>query len=138
MNYLEAIEVRSSRRAYTEQDIDKEAAEQLKKLLAEINRESGLNLQLYLSTAEGITGLKMSYGMFKNVRNFIALVGNREMPHLKEKIGYYGEKLLLHATTLNLGSCWVGGTFDRKSCNQKAEQNISKHRIQIPSLKSGR
>lgn len=32
---------------------------------------------------------------------------------LKEKVGYYGEQLILKVTELGLGSCWVGGTFDR-------------------------
>jgi hypothetical protein len=32
---------------------------------------------------------------------------------VKEKLGYYGEKLVLLATQLELGTCWVGGTFDR-------------------------
>ena len=117
MNYLEAIDIRSSRRSYTEQEITKETADQLRKLMEDINQESELHFQLYLSSEGGVTGLKMSYGMFKNVHNYIALVGKEADPDLKEKIGYYGERLVLHATTLELGTCWVGGTYDRKTCN---------------------
>ena len=33
--------------------------------------------------------------------------------------GYWGERLVLFATTLNLGTCWVGGTYDRKLCERQ-------------------
>ncbi len=52
-----------------------------------------------------------SYGMFKNVVSIIVLKGLKDDPDLKEKTGYYGQRLILKATQLGLGTCWVGGTF---------------------------
>ena len=49
------------------------------------------------------------------MRAMLVLKGNRELAFLKEKVGYYGEQLILKVTELGLGSCWVGGTFDRRS-----------------------
>ena len=52
------------------------------------------------------------YGGFKNVSNYIALIGpkNRE---LDEKCGYFGEKLVLYAQSLGLNSCWVAMTYSK-------------------------
>lgn len=123
MNIKEAIEVRSSRRTYTNQAIEATKVEKLKNLIEQINLESGLHLQLYINNGDAFSGLKMSYGMFKNVSNYIALVGNKKDEDLVEKLGYYGEKLVLEATMLNLGTCWVGGTYDKKSCKYVVNEN---------------
>ena len=50
------------------------------------------------------------YGKFTNVHNYIAIVapkGNNG----SELAGYYGERVVLHAQTLGLNTCWVGLTF---------------------------
>lgn len=116
MNIKEAIEVRSSRRTYTNQRIEDNKSAKLLDSIRQLNQESGLHLQLYINNGDAFTGIKMSYGMFKNVSNYIALVGNAEDSDLMEKVGYYGEKLVLEATMMGLGTCWVGGTYDKKSC----------------------
>lgn len=123
MNIKEAIEVRSSRRTYRNQAIEANKVEKLTNCIEQINLESGLHLQLYINNGDAFSGLKMSYGMFKNVSNYIALVGNKKDEDLVEKLGYYGEKLVLEATMLNLGTCWVGGTYDKKSCKYEVNEN---------------
>jgi nitroreductase len=123
MNINEAIEVRSSRRVYTSKAIEARKVEKLKKLIAQINQDSGLHLQLYINNGDAFSGLKMSYGIFKNVSNYIALVGNAKDQDYIEKLGYYGEKLVLEATMLNLGTCWVGGTYDKKTCKCEIRDN---------------
>ncbi|QNO14032.1 nitroreductase family protein [Alkalicella caledoniensis] len=64
---------------------------------------------------DAFNGFRKSYGMFSNVRTIITLAGKTNDPHLKEKAGHYGELLVLEATELNLGTCWVGGTFEKKN-----------------------
>ena len=44
------------------------------------------------------------YGGFKNVSNYIALIGPKDR-ELDEKCGYFGEKLVLYAQSLGLNSC---------------------------------
>jgi len=46
----------------------------------------------------------------------IGMIGNKDDPNSQEKLGYYGELIVLQATEMRLGTCWVGGTFDRESC----------------------
>lgn len=115
MNMREAINRRCSRRTYLPEYLREKDAKPLFQMIQEINREQGLHLQLI--TDEGnISKIRMSYGMFKNVHGFIAMAGRKDDPNLKEKLGYYGEKLVLLATSAGLGTCWVGGTYKKDSC----------------------
>ena len=54
--------------------------------------------------------------MLSGVRNYAGLIAGNGDDRAREKLGYYGELLMLHAVTMGLGACWVGGSFDRKSC----------------------
>ena len=36
--------------------------------------------------------------------------------NLEEKCGYYGQELILTAHSMGLGTCWIGGTYDRERC----------------------
>ena len=74
-----------------------------------INREAGLHVQLVLNEPRGFsTGL--AYGTFKGVGNYLVMAG-RKAPDLNERVGYYGEQLVLLAWQLGLGSCWAGLTY---------------------------
>jgi len=51
-----------------------------------------------------------TYGVIKNARYF--LVGTtKKSPMAMEDYGYCKETLILRATSLGLGTCWLGGTF---------------------------
>lgn len=124
MNTREAINRRCSRRTYLPEYLREKDAKPLFQMIREINKEQGLHLQLI--TDEGnISKIKMSYGMFKNVHAFIAMAGKKEDPNLKEKLGYFGEKLVLLATAAGLGTCWVGGTYKKDKCVCDLDQGES-------------
>ena len=53
-----------------------------------------------------------TYGMIKGASNFIVSQVKDE-PYAVEALGYEFEQLFLFLTALNLGTCWLGGTFDR-------------------------
>ncbi len=116
MNHLEAIDLRQSRRAYLPQPIDSTQLIKLKSEIEQCNKESALSIQLVEDGSEAFSGFNLGYGMFQGVRSYFALVGTTSDEHLREKAGYFGEKLVLEATKLGLGTCWVGGTFNRNRC----------------------
>lgn len=63
-----------------------------------------------------------TYGFIKNSPAFI--VG--AMTHSKydlEDYGYLMEAIILYATDLNLGTCWLGGTFTKSSFAKKMNLN---------------
>ena len=109
---------RHSVRSYTDQKIDGEALEQLNKIVDSCNQESGLNIQLCLNEPRAFSGFMARYGKFKNVKNYIALIGKKDAA-LEEKSGYYGETIVLKAQQLGLNTCWVGLTYSKGKSTAK-------------------
>jgi nitroreductase len=105
-----------SRRKYLSEPIDSSAVAKLQTLIAEYVGKENLNIQLVLGNGDAFKGFRKSYGMFSGVQNYLGLIGNKNDFEGIEKLGYYGELLVLYATELGLGTCWVGGTFHRASC----------------------
>lgn len=125
MTKLEAIEQRISRRSYLNIPIDSDKLQLLKEAIQSYNHDSGLSLQLIEDGGKTFQGFRKSYGLFHGVRSFIALVGKTSDPDLMEKAGYYGELLVLEATALGLGTCFVGASYDKKNCPCKVEKDES-------------
>ena len=116
MTVREAIEARHSVRRYRDEPIPAEVRAELEALLRGCNEESGLHLQLILDDPGCFDSLLAHYGKFRNVRNYIAVVGPKKLEKLEELAGYYGQKAVLAAQMLGLNTCWVGGTFRRGKC----------------------
>ena len=122
MNLLNAIDVRHSHRKYLDKPIQQDVVNKLQASIKKLNLEANLNMQLILNNSEAFNSLSKSYGMFTGVKNYIAMIGKANSLS-KEKIGYYGEKLVLEATKLGLGTCWVGYSFDKRSCPCKVKED---------------
>lgn len=105
MTLKEAIVARHSVRQYQEKAIEAEIIKRLNEEIALCNQEGGLHIQLVLDEPHAFTGGMIKYGNFKGVRNYLAMVAPKGAD---EKVGYYGERLVLLAQTLGLNSCWVG------------------------------
>lgn len=119
MTEWEAIGKRVSCRAYQEVQPGEEILRALAEKVDELNAASGLHMQLITADGTEIPLLKLSAAMFSGpVYTYAALVG-QDSEEGSEKIGYYGEKLVLLATRLGLGTCWVAGTYDQKSVRAK-------------------
>lgn len=112
MTILEAINERHSVRQYKNIPLETQAAEKLEAFIADVNRESGLHIQLVKDEPRAFDSGLGHYGNFKGVSNYLALVGKREK-FLAEKAGYYGEKVVLEAQRLGINSCWVALTFKK-------------------------
>ncbi len=59
-----------------------------------------------------------TYGFIRGATGFIIGASEPAENHL-EDFGYLMELLILRATGLNLGTCWLGGTFTRSSFARK-------------------
>ena len=115
----EAVEKRISCRAYRNEKIDSDTLQRLSDYIAELNRESGLRFQICTTDSPTI---KLSAAMFDgDVYTYAVLVGGDD-PITSEKVGYYGQKLVLYATRLGLGTCWVAGTYDSKSITAEVSE----------------
>jgi len=109
MTLLEAISTRHSVRKYIDKDIPADIIAALQEKIAECNKEGNLNIQLVQNESRAFTGM-LSYGQFSGVKNYLVMVGKKSKD-LDERVGYYGEQIVLFAQTLGLNTCWVGLSY---------------------------
>jgi nitroreductase len=119
---LGAIEKRCSRRKYIDKPIEPAKVEALQKSIDAFLKDENVKMRLVLNNGEAFNGFRKSYGLLSGVQNYIALVANPHDVLAMEKLGYFGECLVLQATNMELGTCWVAG-FDRKSCETILDEN---------------
>lgn len=112
MNLTQAMAQRHSVRSYNDKKIEGEVKEKLEQEIKACNKESGLHLQLVLNEPKAFDGFMAHYGKFSGVMNYIAMIGPKGKD-LEEKVGYYGERLVLYAQQLGLNTCWVAMTYSK-------------------------
>lgn len=112
MEVWEIMKQRHSVRQYIDRAIEEEKRAVLDEMAAAINAEQGLHIQVIYDEPQCFDSMMAHYGKFSGVRNYIALVG-RKGKDLEEKLGYYGEQLVLKAQALGLNTCWVALTHGR-------------------------
>ena len=136
MVLLEAIKNRHSVRSFTDQKIEGVVLEKLQKTIENCNKESGLHIQLHINEPETFSGMLAKFGRFRNVKNYIALVG-KDTADVEEKCGYYGEKIVLEAQQLGLNTCWVAVTFNKKKSKKVIELEEDEKLIIVIALGYG-
>lgn len=112
MTIQEAIEARHSVRAYKEQPLADDVVKVLEEQIANLNQEGKLHIQLILNEPKAFQGTLAKYGKFRGVTNYIVMAGKKS-EDLDERVGYYGEHLVLLAQTLSLNTCWVGLSYSK-------------------------
>ena len=112
MTIQEAIEARHSVRAYKDQPLADEVARRLEEEIAVVNQKGNLHVQLIRNEPKAFQGTMAKYGKFRNANNYIVMAG-KKAEDLDERVGYYGEHLVLLAQTLGLNTCWVGLSYSK-------------------------
>ena len=111
MTLLEAIQARHSVRAYKNQPLTDADAQALQEKIEEVNREGRLHIQLIRNEPKAFKGV-FAYGKFFGVTDYLVMAGEKA-DDLDERIGYYGEQLVLFAQTIGLNTCWVGLSYTK-------------------------
>ena len=112
MTIQEAIEARHSVRAYKGQPLAADVVEVLEEKISELNEKGHLHMQLIRNETKAFQGKLVKYGKFRGVNDYIVMAGQKA-DDLDERIGYYGEQLVLLAQTLGLNTCWVGLSYSK-------------------------
>ena len=112
MTIQEAIETRHSVRAYKDLPLSEEIVKLLEDELVKLNNEGQLHIQLICNEPKSFQGTMAKYGKFRNANNYLVMAGKKS-EDLDERIGYYGEHLVLLAQTLGLNTCWVGLSYSK-------------------------
>ncbi len=103
---------RHSVRQYLDKPIPMEIREQLDDFVISLNKESGLNIQVIYDEPKCFSSRMARYGKFEGCSNYIALIGKKSKD-LDERVGYYGQRLVLKAQELGLNTCWVALTHGK-------------------------
>lgn len=135
MEMKEAIKARHSVRQYKNIPIPEDLKKRLDDLISECNEESGLHIQLVTDDPECFDSFLAHYGDFKSVKNYIAIVGPKNLQDFEELGGYYGQKLVIEAQRMGLNTCWVAGTYRRGKC--KADKAVGEKIICVIAIGYG-
>ncbi|OGD21934.1 MAG: hypothetical protein A2W03_11185 [Candidatus Aminicenantes bacterium RBG_16_63_16] len=107
-----AIFKRRSRRTYQSKCLENEILDRLRAVCREFRPFPGVRSEPVLNSPEPVfKGLVGRYGRVNNAPHYIAFIGDKNAPQVQEAAGYMGEGIILEATALGLGTCWVGGFF---------------------------
>ncbi len=111
--WYEAIWIRRSRRLFDSKSIDPDVLEKLQAVCRTFRPFAEVRAVLVNHSADEVfKGIVSHYGKIRGAHAFIAFIGNMKDRHVHEKLGYMGEGIILEATALNLGTCWVGVSFN--------------------------
>ena len=132
---IEAINRRVSVRNYTDQPIENEKRDEIIRLLhSNKGGPFGNQVRFELIDLSEMEKKEIksfgTYGFITGARLYIASATNDSYRSM-EDIGYCFERIILSATNLGLGTCWMGGTFKRASFAKKI--NVSKSEI-VPAV----
>ena len=116
----DAVWKRRSIRKYLDKGIEKDKIDALRRSISSLNEISGLTME-FIEDGDSFRSIKAI--RFKNVRSVISVKGKTNDPDLFEKCGYYGEQIVLEATAMGLGTCWVAVSFNGKSGTLKIKDD---------------
>ena len=120
----DSMKTRKSIRTYTGEKI---SAIDKEKIINYINNDENLvgingnkiKIQL-IETGENISGKIGTYGIIKNAPAFL-IVTCKNGRDIMLDCGYVFERLLLYLEQNGLGTCWLGGTFNRKKLSKNIQ-----------------
>lgn len=119
---IDLLERRHSVRSYSLDPIPDQIKNTLRSEVTLINsHEAGLNFQLTFDDSKPFQGFRRSYGMFKNVTNYLSAIIDPTFEYAEERAGFFAEKLVLKMVEIGLGTCFVGGTFSREDLDPRVE-----------------
>lgn len=111
-SFFEAVQQRHSVRAYLDKPLAQDVIDAMQTKIDEINTSAHLHVQLVVDEPKAFQSTLAKYGKFSNVNNYVVMAGTPDAD-FDERIGYYGEQLVLLAQTLGLNTCWVGLTYSK-------------------------
>jgi nitroreductase len=119
----EIIGERHANRTYQKRPISKTHREMLEKFIADAGPGpfgARARFRLIAASEEDADAIRQlgTYGVIKNAVGFIAGAVKKSGYYL-EDYGYLLERIVLYATSIGLGTCWLGGTFKRSGFARK-------------------
>ncbi len=120
----EIVKSRYSVRTYGNEAISEEKMKQINSYIKTLSNPFSVQVNFSLLNTKNLTDTTKlgTYGLIKGSNHYIgATVAMGDLA--LEALGYEFEKLVLYLTSIGLGTCWLGGTFDRSSFANALEVN---------------
>jgi len=111
----ESVKKRYSVRSYKEQEVELDKRKAIESFVDSLDNPFGKKINFhYLDNREMKNEQKLgTYGVIKGAMQYIGTTIKLE-PMALEALGYELEAVILYLTHLGFGTCWLGGTFNRK------------------------
>lgn len=112
----DAVTKRYSVRTYDKRAIDKDVKEKILSYAERLQNPLGPRMRVqFIEKETAANGEKLgTYGIIKGATTYLGVTITDE-EYAPEALGYDFEQLVLYATSLGLGTCWLGGTFNRSA-----------------------
>ena len=112
----ETVKQRISVRTYADTPVPQAVREQILQYARGIENPFGADVQMqFIEKETAANGEKLgTYGFIKGARLFMG-VTVKDTDKAAESVGYVFEQLVLYMTSLGLGTCWLGGTFNKSA-----------------------
>jgi hypothetical protein len=111
-SWYQAIFIRKSRRSFHPRAPEEDKIVRLEKICREFRPFTGVRAEFIRRSPDRVfRGLLADYGKITGAPLYVAFIGSSASPSAAEGLGYTGEGVILEATTLGLGTCWVSGFF---------------------------
>lgn len=116
MSIIEIIKERKSVRSYTGELLSTERLEKVSNYIKQRSAPFGAKARIDLVSSDtGEQPVKLgTYGVISGANHFLALIIEKDHPLAEISGGYIFEQAILYCTDLDLGTCWLGGTFNSK------------------------
>lgn len=119
--WYKAVFFRHSVRAYDGTPIPQNIQHELKQLLDGFSPlcEGARAVLLKEGSSDIFPGFPGPFSRMRRANLVLVLIGDTCCPGYETAVGFLGEGIILHATSLGLGTCWVSGTYRRKAVEER-------------------
>ena len=107
------IKSRQSIRTYSKDPINSTVLDKIQNYIDEVNNPFNKKIHIKIINSDNYHKEKLgTYGVIKNP-NYFLVAYCEDKPFCLEALGYTFEKVILYCTSLDLGTVWLGGTFNK-------------------------
>jgi hypothetical protein len=111
----DAVKKRYSVRNYQEREIESDKKKAIESFIDSLDNPLGSKVKFHYLDNKDIKNKEKlgTYGVIRGANQYIGTTIKLE-PMTLEALGYELEAVILYLAHLGLGTCWLGGTFDRE------------------------
>lgn len=129
---MAAMDKRVSSRAYLGKEIEDEKIDAIREAIDEINKNNDVfHIELHGPCEDAGREVGISSSMFSGTFHYYVSISSEVNYLAQECYGWYAEEIVLLASHMGLGTCWVAGTYKKELLEDTALEG-QRHDAIIP------